>query len=236
MTLTTPFVPRALEGFALSRMTVGLAVRGHRGRRRAQPVHQPQPAVRRRAPGAASPRRLLLLLLLADGRAAHARGLAAWQVCSSQQLEELAKAALLAVMRAHAYPRVHHPCGGGHPDGGAGQDPSKDYRERLFKPPEQSGHARGHASRLTLSVSLRGARLSEHLKLDYKGVSGPELDFRIAVWYGNAETALFPYWRGLCEAGVFRKSRRAGSEPIVTRLSELRAHLASDKAASVLCG
>ena len=162
MTLTTPFVPRALEGFALSRMTVGLAVRGHRGRRRAQPVHQPQSAVRRRAPGAASPRRLLLLLLLADGRAAHSRCLAAWHVRSSQQLEELAKAALLAVMRAHAYPRVHHPCGGGHPDGGAGQDPSKDYRERLFQPPEHSGRARGHASRLTLSVSLR-ARDSRYI-------------------------------------------------------------------------
>ena len=132
-----------------------MAVSGHRGRRRAQPVHQPQPAVRRRAPGAASPRRLLLLLLLADGRAAHARCLAAWHVRSSQQLEELANAALLAVMRAHAYPRVHHPCGGGRPEGGAGQDPSKDYRERLFQPPEQSGRARGHASRLTLSVSLR---------------------------------------------------------------------------------
>ena len=160
MTLTTPFVPRALEGFALSRMTVGLAVRGHRGRRRAQPVHQPQPAVRRRAPGAASPRRLLLLLLLADGRAAHARCLAAWQVRSSQQLEELAKAALLAVMRAHAYPRVHHPCGGGHPDGGAGRDPSRYYRGRLFQPPEQSGRARGHASRLTLSglCAARGFR------------------------------------------------------------------------------
>ena len=160
MPTTTPSVPRALKGFALSRMTVGLAVRGHRGRRRAQPVHQPQPAVRRRAPGAASPRRLLLLLLLADGRAAHARCLAAWQVRSSQQLEELAKAALLAVMRAHAYPRVHHPCGGGHPDGGAGQDPSKDYRERLFQPPEQSGRARGHASRLTLSglCAARGFR------------------------------------------------------------------------------
>ena len=151
MPTTTPSVPRAPEGFALSRMTVGLAVRGHRGRRRAQPVHQPQPAVRRRAPGAASPRRLLLLLLLADGRAAHSRCLAAWHVRSSQQLEELAKAALLAVMRAHAYPRVHQPRGGGHPDGGAGQDPSKDYRERLFQPPEQSGRARGHASRLTLS-------------------------------------------------------------------------------------
>ena len=160
MTLTTPFVPRALEGFALSRMTVGLTVSGHRGRRRAQPVHQPQPAVRRRAPGAASPRRLLLLLLLADGRAAHSRCLAAWHVRSSQQLEELAKAALLAVMRAHAYPRVHHPCGDGHPDGGAGQDPSKDYRERLFQPPEQSGRARGHASRLTLSglCAARGFR------------------------------------------------------------------------------
>ena len=157
MPTTTPSVPRALKGFALSRMTVGLAVRGHRGRRRAQPVHQPQPAVRRRAPGAASPRRLLLLLLLADGRAAHSRCLAAWHVRSSQQLEELAKAALLAVMRAHAYPRVHHPCGGGHPDGGAGQDPSKDYRERLFQPPEHSSRARPHALRLTLSA-LSGAR------------------------------------------------------------------------------
>ena len=158
--MTTPFVPRAPDGFALSRMTVGLAVSGHRGRRRAQPVHQPQPAVRRRAPGAASPRRLLLLLLLADGRAAHARCLAAWQVRSSQQLEELAKAALLAVMRAHAYPRVHHPCGDGHPDGGAGRDPSRYYRGRLFQPPEQSGRARGHASRLTLSglCAARGFR------------------------------------------------------------------------------
>ena len=35
------------------------------------------------------------------------------------------------------------------------------------------------------------ARLSEHLKLDYKGVSGPERDLRIAVWYGNAQIALF---------------------------------------------
>ena len=74
--------------------------------------------------------------------------------------------------------------------------------------------------------SLRGARLSEHLTLDYKGVSGPELEFCIAVPYGNAETVLFFYVHGLCEAGVFRKSRRAGSEPIVTRLTELRAHLA----------
>ena len=162
MTSTTPFVPRALEGFALSRMTVGLTVSGHRGRRRAQPVHQPQPAVRRRAPGAASPRRLLLLLRLADGRAARARCLAAWHVRSSQQLDQSAKAALLAVMRAHAYPRVHHPCGGGHPDGGAGQDPSKHYRERLFQPPEQSGRARGHASRLTLS-GLCAARDSRNI-------------------------------------------------------------------------
>ena len=157
MPTTTPSVPRAPEGFATSRMTVGLAVSGHRGRRRAQPVHQPQPAVRRRAPGAASPRRLLLLLLLADGRAARARCPTAWHVLISQQLEELAKAALLVVMRAHAYPRVHHPCGGGRPDGGAGQDPSKDYRERLFQPPEQSDRARHHASRLTLS-GLSGAR------------------------------------------------------------------------------
>ena len=154
MPTTTPSVPRAPEGFATSRMTVGLAVSGHRGRRRAQPVHQPQPAVRRRAPGAASPRRLLLLLLLADGRAARARCPTAWHVLISQQLDQLAKAALLAVMRAHAYPRVHHPCGGGRPDGGAGQDPSKDYRERLFQPPEQSGRARGHASRLTSGLNI----------------------------------------------------------------------------------
>ena len=156
MPTSTPSVPRAPESFAPSRMTVGLAVSGHRGRRRARPVHQPQSAVRRRAPGAASPRRLLLILLLADGRAVRARCLTAWHVLISQQLDQLAKAALLAVMRAHAYPRVHHPCGGGRPGGAAGQYPSKDDRARLFQPPELSGRARTHAPRLTLS-GLRAA-------------------------------------------------------------------------------
>ena len=94
MPTTILSVPRAPEGFARSRMTLGLADRGHRGRRRAQPVHQPQPAARRCAPGAASPRRLLLLLRLADGRAARARCLAAWNGRSSRELDQLAKDAL----------------------------------------------------------------------------------------------------------------------------------------------
>ena len=156
MPTTILSVPRAPEGFARSRMTLGLADRGHRGRRRAQPVHQPQPAVRRRASGAASPRRLLLLLLLADGRAARTRCPAMWHVHRSPELDDLVKVALLAVLRAHAHPRVGQPCGGGRPGGAAGQYPSKDDRARLFQPPELSGRARTHAPRLTLS-GLRAA-------------------------------------------------------------------------------
>ena len=78
--------------------------------------------------------------------------------------------------------------------------------------------------------SARGTRLAEHLKLDHKGASGPELEFRIAVSYGNAEIVLLFYRYGLCEDGVFRTSRRRESESFVTRLSELRAHLAQSDA------
>ena len=74
--------------------------------------------------------------------------------------------------------------------------------------------------------SARGARLAEHLKLDHKGASGPELEFRIAVSYGNAEIVLLFYRYGLCEDGVFRTSRRRESESFVTRLGLLGAHLA----------
>ena len=213
MPTSTPSVPRAPESFAPSRMTVGLAVSGHRGRRRAQPVHQPQPAVRRRAPGAASPRRLLLILLLADGRAVRARCLTAWHVLISQQLDQLAKAALLAVMRAHAYPRVHHPCGGGRPDGGAGQDPSKYYRERLFQPPEQSGRARGHASRLTLSVSLR-ARDSRYLS---SSTTKASLD--------RSSIAALPHGAVMQQSRFFSTPvacvRRIGTKPRVAREANL---------------
>ena len=78
--------------------------------------------------------------------------------------------------------------------------------------------------------SVGRARLVIPLGLDYKGVSGPELNCCIAVWYGNAATALFFCFRGLCEIGRDKRSRRARSEPIVTRLGQLRAHLARGKA------
>ena len=137
----------------------------------------------------------------------------------SQQLDQLAKAALLAVMRAHAYPRVHHPCGGGHPDGGAGQDPSKDYRERLFQPPEQSGRARGHASRLTLSglCAARGfrntSRSTTKASLDRSAIVA--LPYRKAMPQSTIELRTRDAF--VVESEVFRKPRATQGPDNVSR-------------------
>ena len=86
----------------------------------------------------------------------------------------------------------------------------------------------GLSARAARSNALQKAvfRCSEHAILTEAMYVGKKRDCGIAVPYGNATIVLFFYVHGLCEAGVFRKSRRAGNEPIVTRLGQLGAHLA----------
>ena len=226
MPTSTPSVPRAPESFAPSRMTVGLAVSGHRGRRRAQPVHQPAAGRTAACTGSgfsSSPPAAPAARRWPSSSCAMSGSVASAQLATTRRVGEGCSAP------GDARARI--------PEGSSATR-RRSPRRRSWTgsveglPVATFPAARALKSRPTSCLaadvvgSVGRARLVIPLGLDYKGVSGPELNCCIAVWYGNAATALFFCFRGLCEIGRDKRSRRARSEPIVTRLGQLGAHLA----------